>query len=61
MSPLAVGAVSGLIEGSRGMLQAITIISLPSLILSAILMAFAPRPYAATLRAIRPALSKEIA
>ncbi|MFC0104367.1 MFS transporter [Sphingopyxis terrae] len=58
-SPLAIGALSGLIEGPRGMLQAITIISLPSLIVSAILMAFAPGPYAATLRAIRPGLSKE--
>ena len=59
-SPLAVGAISGLIEGPRGMLQAITIVSLPSLIVSAMLMAFAPRPYAATLRAIRPGLSKEV-
>lgn len=58
-SPLAVGWISGLIEGPRGMLYAITIVSLPSLIVSAILMAFAPAPYAATLRAIRPELSKE--
>jgi MFS family permease len=58
-SPLAIGALSGLIEGPRGMLQAITIISLPSLTVSAILMAFAPGLYAATLRAIRPGLSKE--
>jgi len=58
-SPLAIGALSGLIDGPRGMLQAITIVSLPSLIVSAILMAFAPGPYAATLRAIRPGLSKE--
>jgi MFS family permease len=59
-SPLAVGAISGLIEGPRGMLQAITIVSLPALIVSAILMAFAPAPYAATLRAIRSGLSKEL-
>lgn len=59
-SPLAVGAISGQLEGSRGMLQAITIVSLPSLIVSAILMAFAPGPYAATLRAIRSGLSKEL-
>ncbi|UKK84113.1 MFS transporter [Sphingopyxis sp. BSN-002] len=58
-SPLAIGALSGLIAGPRGMLQAIAIISLPALIVSAILMAFAPSPYAATLRAIRPGLSKE--
>ncbi|SBV34272.1 putative Major facilitator superfamily (MFS_1) transporter [uncultured Sphingopyxis sp.] len=58
-SPLVVGWISGLIEEPRGMLYAITIVSLPSLIVSAILMAFAPGPYAATLRAIRPELSKE--
>ncbi len=59
-SPLAIGWISGLIEGPRGMLHAITIVSLPSLIVAAILMAFAPGPYAATLRAIRPALSKDL-
>ena len=59
VSPLAVGSISGLIAGPRGMLYAITIVSLPSLIVSAILMAFAPGPYAATLRAIRPQLSKD--
>jgi MFS family permease len=59
-SPLAVGAISGLLGGPRGMLNAITIISLPSLIVSAILMAFAPGPYGATLRAIRSGLSKEL-
>ncbi len=58
-SPLAIGAISGLIEGPRGMLHAIAIVSLPSLIVSAILMAFAPSPYSATLRAVRPRLSKE--
>jgi hypothetical protein len=41
------------------MLYAITIVSLPALVASAILMAFAPSPYAATLRAIRPALLKD--
>lgn len=60
VSPLAIGWISGLIEGPRGMLYAITIVSLPSLVVSAILMAFAPKPYAATLRAIRPGLSKEL-
>lgn len=59
VSPLAVGSISGLIAGPRGMLYAITIVSLPSLIVSAILMAFTPGPYAATLRAIRPQLSKD--
>lgn len=58
-SPLAIGALSGLIEGPRGMLQAIAVVSLPSLILSAVLMMLAPAPYAATLRAIRPRPSQE--
>lgn len=58
-SPLAIGALSGLLEGPRGMLQAIAIVSLPSLILSALLMMLAPAPYAATLRAIRPRPSQE--
>jgi MFS family permease len=59
VSPLAIGWISGLIAGPRGMLYAITIVSLPALVASAILMAFAPSPYAATLRAIRPALLKD--
>ena len=58
-SPLAIGALSGLIDGPRGMLQAIAVVSLPSLIISAVLMMLAPRPYAATLRAIRPHPSQE--
>jgi MFS family permease len=58
-SPLAIGALSGLIDGPRGMLQAIAVVSLPSLIISAVLMMLAPRPYAATLRAIRPRPSQE--
>ncbi|HWW57341.1 MAG TPA: MFS transporter [Sphingopyxis sp.] len=59
VSPLAIGWISGLIAGSRGMLYAITIVSLPALIASAVLITFAPGPYASTLRAIRPALSKD--
>lgn len=59
VSPLVIGWISGLIAGPRGMLYAITIVSLPALVASAILMAFAPGPYAATLRAIRPALLKD--
>jgi len=58
-SPLAIGAISGLIAGPRGMLLAITIVSLPSLIASAVLIGLAPKPYAATLRAIRPHYSEE--
>lgn len=53
VSPLAIGAISGSIAGPRGMLLAITIVSLPALIASAVLIALAPRPYAATIRAIR--------
>ena len=34
VSPLAIGAISDLIEGPRGMLQAIAMVSLPSLIVS---------------------------
>ena len=60
VSPLAIGAISGLMEGPRGMLNAIAIVSLPSLIASAILMALASRPYGATLQAIRPGLSKDL-
>lgn len=59
-SPLAIGWISGRIEGPRGMLYAITIVSLPALVASAVLMAFAPGPYASTLRAIRPALLKDL-
>lgn len=58
-SPLAIGGLSGLIDGPRGMLQAIAVVSLPTLILSALLMMLAPAPYAATLRAIRPRPSQE--
>ncbi|MGE0775420.1 MAG: MFS transporter, partial [Sphingomonadaceae bacterium] len=59
VSPLAIGALSGLIIGPRGMLQAITIVTLPSLIASAVLIALAPRPFAATVQAIQSRQSKE--
>ena len=58
-SPLAIGASSGLMTGPRAMMLAITIVSLPALILSAILIALAPAPYAATLRAVRRDVSEE--
>lgn len=53
ISPIAVGAISGLIDAPRGMLYAITIVSVPALMASAALIALAPRPYAATVRAIQ--------
>lgn len=53
VSPLAVGTISGLISGPRGMLYSIAIVSVPSLILAAILISFAPRPFAVTVRAVR--------
>ncbi len=59
VSPMAVGLISGLLVGPRGMLHAIAIVSVPSLVISAILMSFAPRPYARTVRAIRSQLSGE--
>ncbi|MCW6530250.1 MFS transporter [Sphingomonas sp. MMSM20] len=53
VSPLAVGTVSGLIGGTRGMLYSIAIVSVPSLILAAILISLAPRHFAVTARAVR--------
>jgi MFS family permease len=57
LSPIAIGFISGLIPGSRGMLLAITIVSLPFLVMAAVLITLAPRPYAETVRAIRSQLS----
>jgi MFS family permease len=59
VSPIAIGALSTLMTGPRGMLQAMTIVALPSLVASAIFMALAPAPYAATVRAVRSTLSGE--
>lgn len=53
VSPLAVGTVSGLIGGPRGMLYSIAIVSVPSLILAAILISRAPRHFAVTAQAVR--------
>ncbi len=55
-SPIAVGALSSVIDGPRGMLYAISIVSVPALIAAALLIALAPRPYAATVEAIRAQL-----
>jgi MFS family permease len=57
VSPIAIGAISSLIAGPRGVLYAITIVSFPFLVASAVLISLAPRPYAATVRAIRSQLS----
>ncbi len=51
-SPLAIGMISGLMSGPRGMLYSISIASIPSLIAAAVLMSLAQRPYAATVRAV---------
>jgi MFS family permease len=60
-SPLAIGLISGVIAGPRGMLYSITIVSVPSLLAAAILISFAERPYAATVRALRPQPSGDAA
>lgn len=57
-SPLAIGAISGLIAGPRGMLYSIAIVSIPSLVASAILISLAQRPYAATVQAVRSQFPK---
>lgn len=56
-SPLAVGMISGFIPGPRGMLYSITIVSVPALIAAAALISLARRPYDATVRTVRSALS----
>ncbi|WP_447764659.1 MFS transporter [Sphingopyxis panaciterrae] len=52
-SPLAIGLISGLIAGPRGMLYSIAIVSIPSLVAAAALISLAQRPYAATVRTVR--------
>jgi MFS family permease len=56
-SPMAIGTVATLIAGPRNLLLAMTIVNLPSLIASAVLISLARKPYAATVRAIQ--LSKD--
>jgi MFS family permease len=53
VSPLAIGMISGLIAGPRGMLYSIAIVSIPSLVAAAVLISLAQRPYAATVRNVR--------
>jgi MFS family permease len=52
-SPLAIGLISGVIAGPRGMLYSITVVSVPSLLAAAILISLAHRPYAVTVRTLR--------
>jgi len=59
ISPLAVGVVSGLITGPRGLLYSITLVGLPSLVGAAILLMVAWRPYAETLSQLQTAHSGE--
>ncbi|WP_176488995.1 MFS transporter [Rhizorhabdus dicambivorans] len=58
-SPLAVGMISTLMSGPRGMLYSIAIVSIPSLLAAAVLMSLAQRPYAATVRAVRSRFAGE--
>ena len=58
-SPLAVGMISSLMAGPRGMLYSIAIVSIPSLVAAAVLMSLAQRPYAATVRAVRSGIPGE--
>ena len=53
VSPLAIGALSGWLNGPRGMLYAIAIVSVPSLTAAAMLLWLGQRPFAATVRTIR--------
>jgi MFS family permease len=56
VSPITIGFLSGLMPSPRGILLAITAVSLPSLAASAVLISLASRPFAATVRAIRSEL-----
>lgn len=58
-SPLAVGMISSLMAGPRGMLYSIAIVSIPSLVAAAVLMSLAQRPYAGTVRAVRSRIPGE--
>ncbi|HWE44570.1 MAG TPA: MFS transporter [Caulobacteraceae bacterium] len=53
ISPMAIGALSGLFAGPRGILQAIAVVSVPALAASALLAALAVRPYAKTVEALQ--------
>jgi MFS family permease len=60
-SPMAIGALSGLIAGPRGMLLAIALVGVPALAAAAVLISLARRPYAATLQAISMQTSENAA
>ncbi len=48
LSPVLVGAVSGLIAGRRGILEAIVIVGLPGWLIAALLISLAREPFIAT-------------
>lgn len=52
-SPMAVGMISSLLSGPRGMLQAISLVSAPALVASAVLIALAAGPYSRTVQMLR--------
>jgi MFS family permease len=58
-SPMAIGTAASLIDGPRNILLAMTVVNLPSLIASAVLISLARKPYAGTVRAISLEFSKE--
>jgi hypothetical protein len=53
LSPVLVGAVSGLIEGPRGILAAIVIVGLPGWLIAALLISLAHGPFIATVTVVR--------
>lgn len=61
VSPMAIGAISSRLPGPRGVINAITLVSLPSLLASAFLIALAARPYAATVAAVQAESSEAAA
>lgn len=60
-SPLAIGALSGMLAGSRGLLYSIAFVSVLSLVGAAVLIWLARNPYAVTARAVRGEISGEAA
>lgn len=52
-SPVLVGAVSGLIEGPRGILSAIMIVGLPGWLIGVLLFTLARRPFLVTVAAVK--------
>jgi MFS family permease len=59
VSPMAIGLLSTLITGPRGLLQAIAIVTVPSLVASAVLISLARRPYAATIQTLQMQVAEQ--